>query len=54
MPGAELAARPPRSRVAGTQQRGAVLSRVRDLIKFAGQQGYGREDVIQMIRDLPD
>jgi GntR family transcriptional regulator len=40
--------------VAGTLQRGAVLSRVRDLIKFAGQHGYGRDDVIQMIRDLPD
>ena len=40
--------------VAGTQERGAVLSRVRDLVTFARQQGYGRDDVIQMIRDLPD
>jgi GntR family transcriptional regulator len=39
--------------VAGTPQRGAVLSQVRSLIQFAGQQGYGRDEVIQMISDLP-
>jgi len=39
--------------VAGTQQRGAVLSQVRSLIQFASRQGYGRDEVIQMIRDLP-
>lgn len=40
--------------VTGTQERGAVLRRVRELITFARQQGYGRDDVIQMISDLPD
>ena len=39
--------------VAGTPQRGAVLSQVRQLVQFAGQQGYGRDEVIQMIRELP-
>jgi len=39
--------------VAGTPQRGAVLSQVRNLIEFAGRQGYGREELIQMIADLP-
>ncbi len=39
--------------VAGTPQRGAVLSQVRSLIQFASRQGYGRDEVIQMIRDLP-
>lgn len=38
--------------VAGTPQRGAVLSQARSLIQFARQQGYGRDEVIQMIRDL--
>ena len=39
--------------VAGTPQRGAVLSQVRNLMQVAGRYGYGREEVIQMIRDLP-
>jgi GntR family transcriptional regulator len=39
--------------VAGTPQQGAVLGQVRSLIQFAGRQGYGRDEVIQMIRDLP-
>jgi GntR family transcriptional regulator len=39
--------------VAGTQQRGAVLSQARSLLQFARQQGYGRAEVIQMIADLP-
>lgn len=39
--------------VAGTPQRGAVLSQVRQLVQFARQQGYGRDEVIQMIRELP-
>jgi GntR family transcriptional regulator len=39
--------------VAGTPQRGAVLSRARSLIQYARQQGYGRDEVIQMIRELP-
>jgi GntR family transcriptional regulator len=39
--------------VAGTPQRGAVVTQVRNLIEFARQQGYGRGEVIQMIKDLP-
>ncbi len=39
--------------VAGTPQRGAVLTQVRQLLAFARQQGYGRTEVIQMITDLP-
>ena len=33
--------------VAGTPQRGAVLSQARNLIQFARQQGYGRDEVIR-------
>jgi GntR family transcriptional regulator len=39
--------------VAGTPQRGAVLTRARSLVQFARRHGYGREELIQMIRDLP-
>jgi GntR family transcriptional regulator len=39
--------------VAGTPQRGAVIGQVRSLIEFAAGQGYGRDEVIEMIRDLP-
>jgi GntR family transcriptional regulator len=39
--------------VAGTPQRGAVLSQARNLVQVAGRLGYGRDEVIQMIRDLP-
>ena len=39
--------------VAGTPQRGAVLARTRDLIEFARHQGFGRDDVIQIIQSLP-
>ncbi len=39
--------------VAGTPERGAVLARVRNLLEFAEQQGYGRTEIIRMITDLP-
>ncbi len=39
--------------VAGTPERSAVLAQVRSLLAFAGQQGYGRGDIIQMITELP-
>jgi GntR family transcriptional regulator len=39
--------------VSGTPQRGAVLTRVRDLVEFARHQGYQREEVIDMIASLP-
>jgi DNA-binding GntR family transcriptional regulator len=39
--------------VVGTPQRSAVLTRARDLVEFARRHGFGREEVIQMIRGLP-
>lgn len=39
--------------VAGTPEMGAVLSRARDLVEFARHRGYRREDVIDMIAELP-
>ena len=39
--------------VAGTPEKSAVLSRARDLVKFARHQGYRREDVIEIIAGLP-
>lgn len=38
--------------VAGTPQRGAVLSKVRELVHFARQQGFRREELIQMIQSM--
>lgn len=39
--------------VAGTPQRGAILTQVRGLVQFARYHGYGREEIIEMIRHLP-
>jgi GntR family transcriptional regulator len=39
--------------VAGTPQRCAVLTQARSLVQFARWHGYGREELIQMIQDLP-
>ncbi len=39
--------------VAGSPQRGAVLTQVRNLVQFARQHGYARDEIIQMIRELP-
>jgi GntR family transcriptional regulator len=36
--------------VAGTPERGAVLTRARDLIAFARKQGYRPDEVIEMIQ----
>jgi GntR family transcriptional regulator len=38
--------------VAGTPERGAVIARVRELVSFARQQGYRRDELIQLIEDL--
>jgi GntR family transcriptional regulator len=38
--------------VAGTPERGAVLERVTELVKFARKQGYRSEEVIAMIRAI--
>ena len=39
--------------VAGTPQHGAVLAQARRLVAFAREHGYHRDELIQMIRDLP-
>jgi hypothetical protein len=33
-------------------ERGAVTARARELVRFARQQGYQREELIQMIESL--
>src|SRR5215211_9539906 len=38
--------------VAGTPERGAILERTRDLLAFARQHGYRREDVVRIIENL--
>ncbi|HEY2311875.1 MAG TPA: GntR family transcriptional regulator [Gaiellaceae bacterium] len=38
--------------VAGTPERGAVIARARELVTFARQQGYRRDELIQLIEDL--
>ena len=38
---------------AGTPERGAVLTKVRELIEFARRHGYRHAEVIQMIEGLP-
>jgi GntR family transcriptional regulator len=39
--------------VTGTPQRGAVLTRVQELLAFARHHGFGREEIIQIIESLP-
>jgi GntR family transcriptional regulator len=39
--------------VLGTPEKGAVISRVRDLLTFARSQGYQRDAVIEIIETLP-
>jgi DNA-binding transcriptional regulator YhcF (GntR family) len=39
--------------VAGTPEKSAVVSRVRELLDFARKQGYQRDEVIDMIEALP-
>jgi len=38
--------------VAGTPEKGAVIVRARELIRFARQQGYRRDELISLIEDL--
>src|SRR5437879_7188750 len=38
--------------VAGTPERGAVLARARELVRFARQQGYRTEELIKIIDDI--
>jgi GntR family transcriptional regulator len=39
--------------VSGTPQRSAVMSRVQELVDFARQHGYRRDEVIDLIAGLP-
>src|SRR6185437_120940 len=39
-------------RISGMPRRGAALALVRSLLRFARGHGYGREELIQMIRGL--
>ena len=39
--------------VVGTPQRGAVIFKIAELMDFARQQGYRRDDVIELIKVLP-
>jgi GntR family transcriptional regulator len=38
--------------IAGTPERGAVADRVHELLRFAEQRGYRREEVVRIIRDI--
>jgi DNA-binding transcriptional regulator YhcF (GntR family) len=38
--------------VAGTPERGAVLARARELVRFARQQGYRTDELIKMIESV--
>lgn len=38
--------------VAGSPERGAVLTRMRELLEFARRQGYRREELIAMMESL--
>lgn len=40
-------------RVIGTRQRSAVIAKVGELIEFARHQGYRRDDLMTLLRDLP-
>ena len=39
--------------VSGTPEKGAVVSRIRELLVFTRSQGYSRDDVIAIIETLP-
>jgi GntR family transcriptional regulator len=39
--------------VAGTPERGALQRKVNELVKFASQQGYGREELVRLIESVP-
>ncbi|MGD0055962.1 MAG: GntR family transcriptional regulator [Acidimicrobiales bacterium] len=39
-------------RVTGTPQRGAVVSKMKELVDFARQQGYRRDELVAMLENL--
>ncbi len=40
-------------RVSGSAERGAVLAKTRELVRFARHNGYGREELVKIIQTLP-
>jgi DNA-binding transcriptional regulator YhcF (GntR family) len=38
--------------VAGTPEKSAVIARTRELVRFARQQGYRRDELIQLIEEI--
>jgi GntR family transcriptional regulator len=38
--------------VAGTPEKGAVIARARELVRFTRQQGYRRDELIQLIEEI--
>jgi GntR family transcriptional regulator len=38
--------------VAGTPERGAVIARARELVSYARQQGYRRDELIRLIEEI--
>jgi GntR family transcriptional regulator len=38
--------------VAGTPEKGAVIARARELVRFARQQGYRRDELIELMEEL--
>ncbi|HXQ62893.1 MAG TPA: GntR family transcriptional regulator [Acidimicrobiales bacterium] len=39
--------------VAGTPERGAVVSKMKELIEFGRQRGYRRDELVAMLQKLP-
>jgi GntR family transcriptional regulator len=39
--------------IAGSRERGAVVARSKELVEFARQQGYRREELVQLIETIP-
>ena len=38
--------------VAGTPEKGAVIARARDFVRFARQQGYRRDELIRLVEEI--
>jgi hypothetical protein len=39
--------------VTGTPQRGAVVSKMKEFVDFAREQGYRRDELVAMLLELP-
>jgi GntR family transcriptional regulator len=39
--------------VVGSPERGAVVARVKELLHFAREQGYGRDELVDLIETVP-